>query len=97
MSDELKALSDAMDKIVNAPSQSVARRVAFAKRPRAWHETHGNLYALAHWLTEHGLFTTAEDVLDYLEKPWHWDDEWAAFVEGGLPPGIGPEREEWDD
>lgn len=42
-----------------------------------WYEDHSNLAALARHLFAGG--SSADEVIAFLEKPWHWDTEWTAY------------------
>ena len=41
----------------------------------AWHETHTNIAALAHFLVEE-CGCTEHDLLDFLDDPVEWSGEW---------------------
>jgi hypothetical protein len=46
-----------------------------------WSETHDNIVALAtHLVHEEGW--DAHQLLELIEKPWHFDAEWTAYKEG---------------
>lgn len=48
-----------------------------------WHEDHQTLVDVAKWATDEGIFTTAEAVVDFFEKPWRWPevyDQWRSAI-----------------
>jgi len=47
-----------------------------------WYADHANLARLVRWLE---LYDLDGDVLELLDKPWHWDAEWKR-CEAWLPP-----------
>lgn len=36
-------------------------------------------------MVDTGAFETGSSVVDFLEKPWHWDDEYAIWTGLGRP------------
>ena len=43
-------------------------------------------------------FTTAENIIDFLEKPWHWQTEYDLWVACGQPMYSGdPGFQQFDD
>lgn len=50
----------------------------------SWHASYDNISRLCRWLVTKRNFDV-DAVLGYIEKPWHYRDEWAAMVdeEGG--------------
>ena len=45
---------------------------------REWWEDRGNLAAMAAHLVDEHQFDT-DDLVYFLQEPWGWDEEWAAF------------------
>lgn len=41
-------------------------------RTAEWWKAHGEVLELAEWLVNSGQLSTAREVVDYLEKPWHF-------------------------
>lgn len=44
-----------------------------------WHESPTSVHELAMWLVERNDLDTASAVLDYFEKPWHYEYEWNEY------------------
>ena len=42
-----------------------------------WFEIHENLVSLAEYLADHG--STAHELVSFIEKPWHYEDEWNEY------------------
>ena len=45
-----------------------------------WHYSRDNLVSLARSLVDDGSFSEPDAVVDYFEKPWHWDEAWSEFA-----------------
>ena len=43
-----------------------------------WWEDQENILLLAQWMADEGY--EARALVEMLEKPWHWDDEWCECV-----------------
>lgn len=46
----------------------------------AWYTSHTNLVELATWLNDEEGFHKPMDVIDFFEKPWHYQDEWERYT-----------------
>ena len=69
-----------------------------------WHYSRDNLVSLARSLVDDGSFSEPDAVVDYFEKPWHWDEAWLEYQlkesdpyseRSYLLPG-NPRSAEWD-
>lgn len=49
-----------------------------------WFESHDELLAFARALVA-GVMWSADELLAYLEKPWKWTEEHAAWIAAGRP------------
>lgn len=45
-----------------------------------WFTSHQSLCELADWMNENGLFSNIDDVLHFFNKPWNYEDQWAAYI-----------------
>jgi hypothetical protein len=43
-----------------------------------WYGFHDNVANLARYLADNG--TSADNLADYIEKPWKWEDEWQEYL-----------------
>lgn len=50
-----------------------------------WITDRAQLCDAAQMLAEAGYLDSAQDVVDFLEKPWKWQDERALWLEAGSP------------
>jgi hypothetical protein len=61
-----------------------------------WYATHSELVSFADIMVEMGELQGPEDVVEFFRKPWHYDDEYAAWVDNGSPSDFGaPGWEAW--
>lgn len=55
-----------------------------------WTTDRGELAGVGRMLIEAGYFSTPEDMLDYIEKPWKWSGERDLWVAAGRPSSSDP-------
>lgn len=60
---------------------------------QAWISDHHELAATARMLYDANPVMTVENVLDFLDKPWHWQDERDAWIGAGR---LTPTDPGWD-
>jgi hypothetical protein len=56
-----------------------------------WWNDHSTVISLAYWLESNDKFDKRDDVINYFEKPWKWEDEFfdwkATFINGDFKLG----------
>lgn len=55
-----------------------------------WFEQRAELEAVAGMLVEADWLSTAEEVVDFLEKPWKWANERESWIGAGRPTSEDP-------
>lgn len=55
--------------------------------------THDDLLEVAHLLHDAGAVLTIDNLFDYLEKPWHWQDVVQMWTDAGRP---SPDEPDWE-
>lgn len=59
-------------------------------KPSTWANDQSEILAVGKTLVAAGHFTTAADMLAYLEKPWRWSAERHAWIKAGRPDSSAP-------
>lgn len=55
-----------------------------------WFEERAELEVVAGMLVDADVLANARDVVDFLEKPWHWAPEREAWIGAGRPTADDP-------
>lgn len=56
--------------------------------PVRWYEVHSNVAELCRYLVKEENWDV-ENILDLVEKPWHYDAEWAAYEDWQVNSNVG--------